>query len=215
MIFWKNYALPPKAYKSQKNLSLREPCYISTLMTIFETPLQILRPISSQFSARGARTFGDAAALTASLPYGRNSDRTDPHLVLIENRGTCSTKHALLALLAEELELDVQLTLGIYEMDGGNTPGVENVLVAAGLSAVPEAHCYLRASDERIDVTRNVSSDKSPFAALLYEEAIIPAQIGDYKAKMHRDFVRSWAEKRGLDAELVWNVREQCIVNLR
>lgn len=184
-------------------------------MKIPEARLSAALPVSSRFTARGIETFGDALALIASLPYGRNADRADPELVLIEGRGTCSTKHALLALLAAELELDVQLTLGIYEMSGQNTPGVERVLAAAGLDSVPEAHCYLRAGRERIDVTRNVSPERSPFDDLLHEETIAPSQIGDYKLRVHREFVRKWAKVRGLNAALLWNIREDCIRTLQ
>jgi hypothetical protein len=56
-----------------------------------------------------------------SLPYGRNSDHSDWRLVLGEGRGTCSTKHALLADLARENRRHVALMLGIYEMDEDNT----------------------------------------------------------------------------------------------
>jgi hypothetical protein len=42
-----------------------------------------------------ARTdFRTAAQYACGLPYGRNSDPNDPLIVLAEQRGTCSTKHA-------------------------------------------------------------------------------------------------------------------------
>ncbi len=180
-------------------------------MVLREASLRGLNPLGAQFAALGATTFGDALNRIASLPYGRNSDRANPSLVLAERRGTCSTKHALLAELARELDLDVRLTLGIYEMREENTPGVGRVLAAAGIDAVPEAHCYLRVQDERIDVTRSVIATESPFERLLHEEEIIPAQIGDYKVARHRQFIENWAHPRGLDPEYVWQVREQCI----
>jgi hypothetical protein len=46
-----------------------------------------------------------------------------PVIVLAEQRGTCSTKHALLRRLAIEQGLDIALVLGIYEMTERNTPG--------------------------------------------------------------------------------------------
>lgn len=180
-------------------------------MALRDASLRSLNPLGAQFAALGATTFGDALNLIASLPYGRNSDRANPSLVLAERRGTCSTKHALLAELARELDLDVRLALGIYEMREENTPGVGRVLAAAGIDAVPEAHCYLSVQDERIDVTRSVTATESPFERLLHEEEIIPAQIGDYKVALHRQFIENWAHPRGLDPEYVWQVREHCI----
>jgi hypothetical protein len=100
-----------------------------------------------------------AAQYVCALPYGRNSDPTDPVIVLAEQRGTCSTKHALLRRLAIEQGLDIALVLGIYEMTERNTPGVGPVLRRHGLSSLLEAHCYLRTGGKRIDVTR-VSSER-------------------------------------------------------
>ena len=60
-----------------------------------------------------------------------------------EGRGTCSTKHALLADLARENRRHVALVLGIYEMDEDNTQEIGTVLDRNGLPCVPEAHCYL------------------------------------------------------------------------
>ena len=110
---------------------------------------------SGQFVALGIESYRAAADYVWRLPYGRNSDRSDYRLVLKENRGTCSTKHALLANLAQEHEHPVELLLGIYGMNEHNTPGVGSVLRKYGLDFVPEAHCYLSYLGERVDLTCN------------------------------------------------------------
>ncbi len=51
------------------------------------------------------------------IPYGRPTDRS-PDGVITEWRGTCSTKHALLAaLLADRPELDFELFHRVYRVD--------------------------------------------------------------------------------------------------
>src|SRR5262245_37335349 len=97
-----------------------------------EHPLAVAGPESEAFLRAGCKTYRSAARTLHALPYGRNSDREDFRLVLIEQRGTCSTKHALLAALALEQQLDVALTIGIYDMSERNTPGVGRVLAAHG-----------------------------------------------------------------------------------
>ena len=159
---------------------------------------------------RGVRDFRSAAHHVTSLPYGRNTDRSDYRLVLEEGRGTCSTGHALLAALAREHGWPVGLRLGIYEMDGLNTPGVGPVLRRYGLACIPEAHCYLAYRGVRVDLT-GVGDAEKPIHALLHEEEIEPHQIGGYKLGRHRNFIRRWATDRGLDAEAVWRAREECI----
>ncbi len=164
--------------------------------------------LRSSFRALEVEDFRQAAGYVRDLPYARNSDRSDFFLVLTERRGTCSTKHALLAALAREHGVDVELRLGVYLMDGTNTPGVAGVLEARGLAGLPEAHCYLAYRGERVDVTGVESDTVKEF---LYEESIEPDQIGAYKLDLHRRFLRTWATERRLDPERVWRVREECI----
>jgi hypothetical protein len=160
-----------------------------------------------------------AAKYVRCLPYARNTRPDDPLIVLIEGRGTCSTKHALLRRLAIEQNLDLALVLGIYEMAEQNTPGVGEILRKYDLVSMPEAHCYLRMAGRRIDVTRVV--DQAPFAAIsrfLHEEDIEPAQITDYKIALHKQFLLRWiSDNRGLGGRSLadlWKIREECIAQL-
>src|SRR5215813_2060548 len=112
-------------------------------------PLKPAGQSTADFVVRGITDFRSAGRYLHQLPYGRNSNRADFRLVLPEGRGTCSTKHALLAELACEQNLPIVLTLGIYEMHEWNTPGTGKVLDQYGLSFIPEAHCYLTYGGQR------------------------------------------------------------------
>jgi hypothetical protein len=171
------------------------------------------RPLGRRFAALGLGDYCEAVRHVRNLPYGRNSDRSEWRLVLEEGRGTCSTKHALLAELARENSLPVALVLGVYEMDGANTPGVGAVLREHGLRCVPEAHCYLAHKGVRVDLTRERGGAEQ-IEGFLHEEEIEPHQIGEYKVQAHWDFVRQWAGRRGLDPARVWQAREECIAAL-
>jgi len=181
------------------------------------TPLTADGPITRLFRAVGARDFESASLHVLRLPYGRISDRSRFWLVLEEGRGTCTTKHATLAELAREQGIHVQLMLGIYEMSERNTPGVDRVLAAHGLTCIPEAHCYLRSDDERIDMT-GVPAGAVPIERFLHEEPITVDQIGAYKIEVHRRFLRDWIPRteaaRGRSLDDVWRIREACIAAL-
>ena len=183
-----------------------------------EVPLQPAAPIADEFIARGITDFRATGRYLHHLPYGRNSDRSDFRLVLPEGRGTCSTKHALLAELAREQNLPLVLTLGIYEMHERNTPGVGVVLDRHGLPYIPEAHCYLRYVGTRIDITRSGAEPSEPIDRFLSEETIVPAQIGDYKVQFHQRFLRSWLTNTDMVGNLsfaeIWKIREECIAAL-
>jgi hypothetical protein len=173
-------------------------------------------PTTAAFVERGISRFRDAARFIASLPYGRNSNRSDHLVVLRENRGTCSTKHSLLARLAQERNLPIALCIGIYEMDGLNTPGVGAVLEEHGLTSIPEAHCYLRRGSKRFDVTLNGGNvAREPIDRVFVEVEISAEQVGDYKLQLHQEFMHRWMKAVSLPpaftfAEL-WAVREACI----
>jgi hypothetical protein len=138
--------------------------------------------------------------------------------VLTEGRGTCSTKHALLAELATEQRLPLAFMLGIYPMNEANTPGVGRVLARRGLAEIPEAHCYLMNDGVRIGITRDIKRRTEAIAALLYEEQIARPQVSVYKVQMHQEFLRNWlqttefGERWAFDE--IWRVREECIAAL-
>ena len=169
--------------------------------------------IANAFHARGVERFCDACALVHALPYGRNRDRADYRLVLDEGRGTCSTKHALLAALAHEQELPVDLRVGLFMMDDANTPGVGPALEAHGLAAIPEAHCYLFYDGARVDLTHPGTSGALQ-VEILVEEPIMPEGIGAQKLALHRGFLERWSRERGVDFRAVWQAREACIAAL-
>lgn len=166
------------------------------------------------FRALGVESFHAAARHVWALPYGRNSDRADYRLVLPEGRGTCATKHALLAALAAEHGAPVRLLLCLYLMDGTNTPGVGPVLEAEGLDAVPEAHCVLVSAGRCLDLTHPGRLGTALPEPLLRQEFIEPGAIGAYKVGLHRHCVAEWARERGVPPARVWEVRERCIAAL-
>lgn len=103
-------------------------------------------------------------------------------------------------------------------MTGENTPGVAAVLRKYGLTVLPEAHCYLRLAEKRIDLTRAVSLNPANSISFLYEEEIDPVQSTGYKAELHKHFLSRWIANdprlAGCSLQDVWDVREQCIANL-
>jgi hypothetical protein len=181
-----------------------------------ERRLEAAGDTSAQFFARNIDDYRAAARFVHQLPYGRNADRANFRLVIPELRGTCSTKHALLAALAIEQRLAIRLTLGIYEMSERNTPGIGAVLQKHGLASVPEAHCYLIYNGTPIDVTRAAVSPTEPIAHFLHEETIAPEQIGEYKIAMHRAWMRAWVARQmpHRNWEEIWRIREECIAAL-
>jgi hypothetical protein len=175
--------------------------------------------INDSLSCFGIETFHDAVEWIWKLPYGRNTDRTNYLLVPKEQRGACSTKHAFLAALAQEQGVDLKLMVGIFLMDGINTPKISDILAQANLSALPEAHCYLRFGERRYDFTHFDQGSASCRMALeiLHEEEISPEQIGDHKISLHKKWIGHWLAQSPnlkMSSEKIWKIRETCIEGL-
>ena len=186
---------------------------IEILPNIQPTPNE---PISHRFLGMGIPYFREAVKYVHFLPYGRTFNRSNLLLVLDEKKGTCSSKHGLLALLAKECSISLDLMLGIYSMDGDNTNGVGAILSRYGLKSIPEAHCYLRYKTQRIDITRSGVEATNPISSFLLEKVINPEDISSKKVEIHQNFIKRWSEnssesptKYSFDA--IWKIREECI----
>jgi hypothetical protein len=173
-------------------------------------------PIGAAFVQRGMGHFAEAAAWVKGLPYGRNADKDNAFCVLEDGCGTCSTKHALLQRLCIEQDFaDARLMLGVFAMNGTNTPPVATVLQQYQLPYMPEAHNYLRIGQAVLDCT---AVNPVCFEADLLEEiAIAPYQITAFKIQYHQTYLVQWLASNTYipyTLEQLWDIRERCIAAL-
>lgn len=189
-------------------------------------PLATDLPIATLFRERGVADFLSACRFVQELPYGRISDRTKLTLVLSENRGTCSSKHGLLAALAEESgdrgaaaegEPDIELIAGMFLMSGDTHPALTDLFSGKPFKTIPECHCYLRYNGERYDYTTTKDAMKRIAPKIVREQRIEPHQVVEWKEMIHRNYVEGWLRRNpefGTSLEEVWSFREACIQQL-
>ncbi|WP_233558549.1 hypothetical protein [Aquimarina sp. BL5] len=173
--------------------------------------------LSKIITEKGITSWSELITYVKNIPYGRNSNRTDNSLVITENKGTCSSKHALLKTIADLNGMnDIELIIGVYKMNVTNTPKIGNALRSNNLKYIPEAHCYLRYKDVTIDATSNSSDFERIRNDVMMEKNIQPNQVGSYKVKYHQDFIHEWilSKKLNFSFSEIWKIREQCIHNL-
>ena len=150
------------------------------------------------------------------IPYGRNSNRSDFSLILSENKGTCSSKHAYLKEYADKSNIPgVKLFIVIYKMNESNTK-IGKILTENSLDYIPEAHCYLKINGNVVDVTSKESNFENIEKSILEEIEIQAYQVTDYKIDYHKSFLKKWIPNQNLEKtfEEIWNIREQCISKL-
>lgn len=174
-------------------------------------------PLTQLAKSHGINTWNKLTQFVQNLPYGRNENRSDLGLVLIERKGTCSSKHGLLKKIAEHNEIrDVKLILGIYRMNSTNTPKIRSVLEENKIQYIPEAHCYLMIDSQRIDFTSAEATFEKIENDIIHEKEITPEQVAVFKVDYHKKFLKNWIieSKGNFDFEEIWSIREKCIQKL-
>lgn len=166
--------------------------------------------------AEGITTWNEALHYSKQIPYGRNTNREDFSLVVKENKGTCSSKHAFLKEIANQNQIpNVDLVIGIYKMDENNTK-IGSILSENKLNYLPEAHCYLKILGETVDVTSSHVAFEKIKNAIVQEIIIEPYQVADYKVAVHKDYLKKWRLENEIPFtfEELWSIRERCIEHL-
>jgi hypothetical protein len=158
-------------------------------------------PVCARLLHHGMSTFRDACAWVRALPYGSNAGR-GPLVVVDERRGTCRSKHGLIAMAAAELDLPVYQYVGAYRLDESIIEGAAAMLAQHGLTYVPQLHCVLKHRDRFFDLTAGNCHGKkqditemdiyfrvSPFASEAEHRALYALCVRYYQ---QRDPVFPW-----------------------
>jgi len=162
-------------------------------------------------------TFIDLIEKVKQIPYGRNANRHDFSLVISENKGTCSSKHAFLKEYSLKNSIpDVKLFIGIFKMNDENTPKIYPVISENKLLYIPEAHCYLKIDGIPVDVTASESFYDKIKNDILEELEIEPNQVSEFKVDYHKEYLKKWIvqTQQELSFDKIWTIREQCIEKL-
>ena len=176
--------------------------------------------ISQEFLRLGVTRFSDACHYVHQLPYGYNSDRDDLLILFKEVRGSCTTKHAVIAVLAEELGLPVVKNIGIYAMTEDIVTGTNEILDKFNLPYVPMVHCFLVFQDYRVDLTEGNNNGKNrPVDRFLHTEAVIPNISARDEYMRYRNALKDRillrGELQGVDIKRILQAREEGIKLLK
>ncbi|HSH64930.1 MAG TPA: hypothetical protein VLB84_03825 [Bacteroidia bacterium] len=185
---------------------------------VYDFKINSTEAISSYFLQKEIFSFRQASFFVKQLPYKRNTNKDDHSIVLKDGFGTCSTKHAILKRLAlENNKHELQLMLGIFQMNGNNTPRINTLLKKYELPYIPEAHNYLKVNSQIIDCTFPDAPVTNFMTHLTAEISIRPDQITDFKINYHKDYIKTWLISNSwirYSFNEIWKLREECIHKL-
>lgn len=176
--------------------------------------------VTSEFLELGITGFTEACRYVHEMPYGYNSDRDDLLILFKEGKGSCTTKHAVIATLAEELSLPIRKSIGIYAMTEDLVTGTQPILENYRLPYIPMVHCFLVNENYRVDLTEgNFNGKNKPMDRFLYTREVTANISAKDEYLLYRnalkDHILSRKELNGVDIKHVLHAREKGINLLR
>jgi len=184
-------------------------------LTVFpDKSISTAGPISEKFLSLGVDRFMDACRYVHILPYGFNKDRDDLMILFKENRGTCTTKHAVIATLANELNLPIEKNIGIYAMTEQIVTGTNEILAKYSLPYVPMVHCFLIYGKNRVDLSEGNNNGKNrPIEDFLFTQKVEPNISAKDEYLIYRDALKDHIlmqkEMEGVDITQILHAREE------
>jgi hypothetical protein len=172
--------------------------------------------ISEKFLQLKIHSFKEACLYVHNLPYGYNSDKDDELILFKENKGSCTTKHGVIAKLAEELEIPLYKKVGIYKLTEEITEGAERIMEKYAVPFIPMIHCFLVFEDYRFDLTEgNNNGKKTSIEEFIHDEKVIPfiSRKDEYMLfrKVLEDKIMSMPEIQGIEKRSLLKAREEGI----
>jgi hypothetical protein len=170
--------------------------------------------ISAEFLSLGIKSFLEACRYVQELPYGYNTDRDDLMILFKEKKGTCTTKHAVIASLAHELNLSIEKSIGIYAMTEEIVTGTDEILEKYNLPYVPMIHCFLVYGEYRVDLSEGNNNGKNrPIEEFLFIQQVEPnisakAEYLLYR-KVLKDPILKRKEMKGVEISQILHARER------
>ena len=183
-------------------------------------PILAGKPISDIFIKRDIHHFHDACQYVHNLPYGYNSDRDDLLILFKENFGSCTTKHAVIATLAQELSLLIQKAMVVYAMTEELVTGTQSILGTYNLPYIPMIHCLLEYAGHRLDLTEgNRNGKNQPIVDLLYSHPVAANISAKDEYRLYRQalahLVKVKPELQGISVKQILKARQEGLSLLR
>lgn len=186
-------------------------------------PDKLIKPlgdISKKFLELGIKSFKDACVYVHNVKYGYNSNYDDNMIFFKENKGSCTSKHATIAGLAEELDIPLYKYVCVYKFTEEITTGVKEILEKYNVPYVPMVHCFLVYEKYRFDLTEgNYNGKKQPIDEHMYSvkvDAFI-SRKDEYLLfkRILKEHVLISKEMEGIKERTLLKAREESIVLLK
>jgi len=192
-----------------------------TVWTVFpDSDILPGKPLSEKFLDLGVNRFSGACKYVHELPYGYNTDREDLLILFKERMGSCTTKHAVIATLAEELDLPIKKNVVIYAMTQDLITGTQSILRKYDLPYLPMIHCILAYRRFSVDLTQgNQNGKNQPIVDFLFTQEVSANISAKEEYLLYRKalaaLILERQELKGINIKQILHAREEGLELLR
>jgi hypothetical protein len=175
--------------------------------------------MSRKFLELNISSFKEAAIYVHNMEYRYNSNKDDRMILFKDNCGTCTTKHAVIATLAEELDIPLYKYVCVYKLTEEITTGVNEILKKYEIPYVPLAHCFLVYDKYSFDLTEGNNNGKNtPIDEHIHAERVDPfiSQKDEYLIfrKVLKEKILPSKEMEGIARRTILKARGEGIILL-
>ncbi|NVM18876.1 MAG: hypothetical protein HWN80_14260 [Candidatus Lokiarchaeota archaeon] len=186
-------------------------------------PDAVIKPIgelSNKFLNLGIKSFNDACDYVHNIDYGYNSNYEDKMIFFKEKKGSCTSKHAVIAGLAQELNIPLYKHVCVYKFTEEITTGVQEILNKYEIPYVPMVHCFLVYKNYQFDLSEgNYNGKKKPIDEYIHAERVDPfiSRKDEYLLfkKVLKEKVLTSKEMEGIAEKTLLKAREESITLLK
>ncbi|MHA2283232.1 MAG: hypothetical protein ACXAC5_20515 [Promethearchaeota archaeon] len=185
-----------------------------------DTEIKSVGEISRKFLELGINTFKQACEYVNTTVYGYNSNYNDKFIFFKEKKGTCTSKHAVISGLAEELNIPLYKYVGIYKLTEEISSGTNEILKKYEIPYIPMVHCFLVYKDFRFDLTEaNCNGKNTTIDELIFEEKVDPfiTRKDEYLLfkRVLKNYILPSIEMEGVKERVLLKAREESILLLK
>jgi hypothetical protein len=178
--------------------------------------IKSLGDISEKFLSLNITSFREACDYVHNAKYGYNSNYDDKMIFFKENKGTCTSKHAVIAGLAQELNIPLNKHVCVYKFNEEITTGADEILKKYEIPYVPMIHCFLVFDQFRFDLTEgNYNGKKKPINDYIHSERVDPFISGKDEyllfKKILKDYILPSKEMEGIKERALLKARLESI----
>ncbi|MFW9819983.1 MAG: hypothetical protein ACFFE5_10270 [Candidatus Thorarchaeota archaeon] len=176
--------------------------------------------ISQKFLELGIKTFKEACNYVHNIEYGYNTNYDDKFIFFKEKKGSCTSKHAVIAGLAEEINIPLYKHVGVYKFTEEISTGTEEILKKYKIPYVPMIHCFLVYRDNRFDLTEgNCNGKNTSIEEFIHEEKVdsFITTKDEYLLfkKVIKEKVLPSKEMIGINERTLLKAREEAIILIK